>query len=146
MTVTFSVRTWVMLALLVPILLGSCSRTDPGRAAVRGAVTMDDVPLAQGSILFIPIDGNPGVATGGPIVEGKYELEGDAAPTPGWSRVEIRSLRKSGRQVPKPMAPPGEMVEADEEAVAAQFNEASTLKVELAPGMNEQSFAVTSRK
>ena len=34
--------------------------------------------------------------------------------------------------VPKPMAPPGEMVEADEEVVADEFNAASTLKVELA--------------
>lgn len=123
----------------------SCQRSRSGQAEVAGIVTLDGDPIPQGSILFIPVDGNPGVTTGGAIEAGRYQLQGDASPTAGWHRVEIRSMRKSGRMVPKPLAAPGEMVEGEEEAVAPQFNLASVLKVELQPGPNEQPFEVKSR-
>ena len=134
----------------IVVVLGSslilgCGDSGPPRASVRGAVTLDGAPLAQGSILFVPIEGSGGVAAGGTIADGRYELDGDAGVSLGANRVEIRAVRKSGRQVQKPFAPQGEMVEADEEAVAEEFNSASTLRADVVAGDQTLDFAVTSR-
>lgn len=109
---------------------------------MHGEIKIDGQPLAQGSILWVPIDGNPGVTTGGTIDQGKYQLEGEASPIAGPYRVEIRAPRKTGKMVPKPLAPPGEMVESEEESIAAEFNSSSTLKIQLRPGENTHDFEV----
>ena len=93
----------------------------------------------------MPVEGNQGVAAGGQIVEGKYELTGDTGVSLGANRVEIRGLRKSGRKEQTPFAPQGEMVEVDEEAVADSFNSASTLRADVQAGSQMLDFTVTSR-
>ena len=47
--------------------------------------------------------------------------------------------------VQKPMAPPGDLGEETVEAVAAQYNYESTLRVEIKPGKNEANWDVESR-
>jgi hypothetical protein len=133
-----------MASLLLP-LLAACGPQGAERATVRGQVTLDGAPLKQGSILFLPMAGNAGVATGGPIVDGKYELTGDSGPNIGLHRIEVRAVRKSGRKEQKPFAPAGEMVETDEEAVAEQFNSASTLQLDVRAGEQSHDLAVASR-
>ena len=101
-----------LLLLLSAFCLSGCGDGGPPRGSVSGQVTLDGAPLAQGSILFVPIEGNQGIAAGGQIVDGKYSLAGDAGVSLGANRVEIRGLRKSGRKEQKPFAPQGEMVES----------------------------------
>ena len=133
----------IILSLLV--LMVSCGRQDAQRGTVRGLITLDGEPLKQGSILFLPEHGNSGVATGGTVSNGHYELTGDAGPRKGWYRIEIRSVRKSGKQVQMPYAPPGEMMDVGEEAVDIQYNSASKLRVNVPSGESTHDFRVASR-
>jgi hypothetical protein len=132
------------LAIVILCMVG-CGPNGAARAPVHGTVRLDGQPLTNGNILFVPIDGNSGSTTGGLIQDGSYALQDDASPSPGWNRVEIRSVRKSGRRVPKPLAPPGELMDEEVEGIAEQFNVNSTLKVELVSGKdNAHVFDVTS--
>ena len=131
---------------ILTALLCTAGCGDKNRGTVRGRVTLDGEPVAQGSIIFIPGQQGQGKPTGGPITDGMYHLAGDAAPAVGLNRVEIRANRKSGRMIPKPFSPPGEMMEVPEEAVAAKYNDESTLEFEVKPGNNEANWEVESRK
>ena len=127
------------------LFAAGCGHSGPERGAVSGEVTLDGQPLEQGSILFAPVDGTKGVVTGGPITGGKYSLSGEDGPTVGTNRVEIRAVKKTGKMVPKPLAPPGEMTELIIEAIPPRFNSASTLKTEIKPGQNKADFKVESK-
>jgi hypothetical protein len=125
------------------ILIAGCGG-GTGRGAIRGAVNLDGKPLAKGSILFEPIQGTRGTVIGGPIEQGRYQFSAAAGPAIGWNRVEIRATRNTGKMIPKPLAPPGQMIPQQEEAIPPQFNSESTLKVEIKPGDNTADFEVTS--
>ena len=127
-------------------LLCAAGCGDKNRGTVTGLVTLDGTPLAVGSIQFIPQPVNTGRATGAAIQDGEYRLEGDAAPLLGTYRVEIRSTRKTGRMVQKPMAPAGEMGEETVQAIAAEYNDQSTLTFEVQSGKNEANWDVESRE
>jgi hypothetical protein len=96
---------------------------------VRGDVTLDGQPLADGSILLVPNDPNAGNTTGGQIANGQYLLTGRQAVIAGVYKVEIRATKKSGRKVQKAMGQPGELTDEMVEAVASRFNSASVLTV-----------------
>lgn len=132
-----------MAALLV-VLAGGCNRSNPNRGTVSGKVTLDGQPLECGVIQFVPIDGTQGIATGGSIEKGLYRLADAAAPAVGRNRVEIRAMRPTGNKVPKPFAPPGEMIDELVAAVPPQYNSNSKLTVEVKPGENAADFAITA--
>ena len=122
---------------------GGCSKGG-NHTAVRGEVTLDGKPLEQGSILFMPIKGTRGVATGTGIRHGRYEISNTTGPAVGWNRVQIQAMRGTGTMVPSPLAPPGRMIEMETAAVAPRFNSASILKFEIKPGDNSANFDVQS--
>jgi hypothetical protein len=129
----------------VLLLVAGCRDGDANRGAVGGAVKLDGKPVEQGSILFTPIEGAKGAVTGGVIENGRYRLSEAIGPAIGWNRVEIRAMRKTGKNIPKPFAPPGQMAEEQVEAIPPQFNSESRLKVEIKPGDNTADFEVSSR-
>jgi hypothetical protein len=139
-----SLRRLLALFAVLFLLLAGCDGGHAERGGIHGKVTLDGKPLAQGSILFTPIQGAHGVVTGGEIKDGRYELPAETGPAMGWNRVEIRAARNTGKMIPKPFAPPGQMIPEQVEAVAPQFNSASMLKVEIKPGENTANFEVTS--
>lgn len=130
---------------LVAICVG-CSKQPTDRGSVQGEVKLDGKPLEQGSILFTPVDGTKGTVTGGEIKNGRYQRSAKDGPAIGKNLVQIRAVRKTGKMVQKPMAKQGELVEEYGEAVAPEFNTASTLKVDIKPGENTADFDVTSVK
>ncbi|MBN2294267.1 MAG: hypothetical protein JXM70_17700 [Pirellulales bacterium] len=131
---------------VLALLFGAgCGKHGDNRGAVSGQITLDGQPLQQGSILFVPVKGTKGVVTGGEIKDGQYHLSGNDGPAVGQNRVEIRAVRKTGRMVPKPMAPAGEMVEETGEAIPARFNSQSTIEAEIKPGDNTANFELTSK-
>ena len=125
--------------------IGCTKPTGPNQGNVSGTVKLDGKPVEQGNILFTPAEGVKGTVTGGEIKDGQYKLADKKAAALGQNRVEIRALRKSGKMVPKPMAPQGEMVEELVEAVAPRFNNDSKLKFEIKPGDNTANFDVESK-
>jgi hypothetical protein len=132
------------LMLLLLLLIAGCDGGRAGQGAIHGKVTLNGKPLAKGSILFTPIEGTHGAVAGGEIENGRYEFSGATGPAIGWNRVEIRAARKTGKMIPKPFAPPGQMIPEQVEAVSPQYNTSSTLKVEIKPGENTADFEVAS--
>jgi hypothetical protein len=137
-------RSSAILGILVLFALIGCSKPDANHGAVQGEVMLDSQPLTQGSILFRPMQGVEGTEVGGKIEAGHYALSGNAAPTVGWNRVDIHSVRKSGRMTPQPFPNHGEMEEMVE-VVPSRFNTESMLKYEVKPGDNTADFEVTSK-
>jgi hypothetical protein len=129
---------------LLFLILGLPGCGDSNRGDLSGEVTLDGSPVESGAILLVPLDATGGTLTGGAIDNGKFSLTGKQAPAVGLYRVEIRASRKTGRLVQKAMGAPGERAEETAEGVAARFNSASELTVEIKRGVNEKNFAVTS--
>lgn len=84
------------LAVLGVLLIGAmsgCGGDDPlGRRAVSGIVTLDEVPLEEGSISFEPMDGGR-TSSGGVIRNGRYVIARDQGLPPGKYRVEIHAVK-----------------------------------------------------
>lgn len=132
----------ILAALLVA---AGCGKNQQNRGAVGGEVKLDGKPLERGSILFTPIEGAKGTVAGSEIENGRYRLSAEVGPALGFNRVEIRSLRKSGKMARAPMGPPGEMAEGYEEALPPRYHSASTLKAEIKPGDNTLDFELSTR-
>ncbi len=114
---------------------------------IRGKVTLNGKPIDTGAITFIPNDLNKGQTAGASITLGEFQLVGNNLPPPGIYRVEIRSQKKTGKQIPAGSpSPPGTMVEQTIEAVPAKYNDKSELKRELKAGDNNLNFELTSEK
>ncbi len=137
-----------LLGLILPLVLiaaGCDKRKGPPRAAVSGRVTLDGQEIVQGSIAFKTVGPHAGLAAGGPIQNGRYAIEKDRGPVVGENRVEIKSVRKTGRQVQAPLADPGRMTDEIVEAVPARYNSQSTLEREVKAGDNQFDFELESR-
>lgn len=105
-----------------------------GKIPVNGSAIFAGKPIEEGMITFEPADGK-GSTTGGSIVEGTYELVGEAGALPGEKIVRIVALRKTGRMIPAGSpAPPGTMVAEIIQCVPSRYNDRSTLRVQITPG------------
>lgn len=136
----------IAIGLAVGLLVAGCGGRATNRAAIHGEATLDGQPITQGSIVFTPAKGVKGTVAGGQIIDGHYHLTAERGPAIGWNHVEINSLRATGKMVPKPFGARGDaMVNEMVEAVAPQFNSATTLKTEVKLGDNTADFDTTSR-
>lgn len=106
------------------ILLSGCGDAIQ-RVGVSGQVTLDGQPLEQGSITLLPLQGGP--SAGGKIVDGSFEIDKQAGPSPGDYRVEIVSYQSTGRTIPDPDVP-GEMIEETRQMLPARYNHSSELE------------------
>jgi hypothetical protein len=136
-------------------LLGGCSaKTDTWpRAPVAGTVALNGQPLASGQITFFPIEGVRGPAAGAEIRDGQFALEEATGPVVGKNRVEIRSVQKTGRMVPTPMAvegetvvKAGELVEEYADVIPKRYNTYSELSTMVREGeVNQLDFQLTTQ-
>ena len=105
-----------------------------GRMRVRGSVLFDGKPVDEGAIALEPANGQ-GPSTGGPITDGVYDLTGVARSTVGEKIVRIIASCKTGRKIPiPPPARPGTMIDERIQCIPKQYNEQSTLRVQITPG------------
>jgi hypothetical protein len=112
---------------------------------IKGKVTLDDEPLEQGSISFVPSAGTKGPLTGAVIANGQYAIE-SKTPMSGTYKVEISLARKTGKKIPvPPPAPAGTMVDQVAEAIPAKYNTESTLTREVKAAHNEFDFDLKSK-
>ena len=109
-------------------LVAGCGPGGPDIARVEGIVTMDDKPLAEAVIMFVPIGGRPSASE--TDSSGKYVLEfsaGRKGAIPGMNRVEINTARmayeKDGKNYP-----------AVKESVPAKYNRNTELEFDVEPG------------
>ena len=119
-----------------------CGKDGPQRATVTGKITLDQQPLSEGSISFVPTGGTEGPVSGGLIKNGSYLIV-DAVV--GKQRVEIRGQIKTGKQIEAiPPAPPGTMIEVAVD-IPAQYNSNSAIEVEIRPGQNSFDFPLSTK-
>ncbi|MBN2294871.1 MAG: hypothetical protein JXM70_20755, partial [Pirellulales bacterium] len=76
-------KSWFFIVLGTIVLTG-CGDSGPKLVPVEGTVTLDGKPLANKSLMFVPIDGTSGHGAGGSTdAGGKYTLQ---AVVPGATR------------------------------------------------------------
>jgi hypothetical protein len=70
---------YLFIILLSLLFVTGCNNNNPqGRVPVRGEVTLNGQPLAQGNVLFSSLPGTtPMVATGSPIKNGTFSLSAE---------------------------------------------------------------------
>jgi hypothetical protein len=116
-------------AVLATVQFG-CRDSGPPKVIVSGAVTFQGEPIANGDILFYPIEGTVGPVSGGPIVNGQYEANGKGGVPIGRHRVEIRAYRSGSSTqaiTPEEIARMERQGGQRQQYIPEQFNSASTL-------------------
>lgn len=117
----------------------SSGHSAPPRGTVQGSVTLDEIPIAAGEIVFYPTGETKGPATFGRIKDGKYEFAmADAGPIVGTNRVEIRWRRPTGKK-------DSQGFDVVEETVPAKFNSATTLISQVQPGIQVIDYSLKSK-
>ena len=120
-------------ALLMVAALAGCS-SEGAKGTVEGTVTFNSVPLEQGLIRFVPVDGKSQPADG-PITGGKFSVN---VPV-GDVRVEITSPKVVGK-MQMYATPDSPTVDRIEEAIPSKYNVNSELKMTVPKGKSEQQF------
>ena len=127
-------------ALGVCVLLAGCGREYDGdqRFPLSGTASFNGEPIDLGSITLVPTGGGTetgggtatsGRASGGTIMDGKYVIPEEKGPNAGMYRVEVRWLKKTGRELKDPES--GEMYDERIEALPEKFHRKSELTVEI---------------
>jgi hypothetical protein len=135
---------WAICSAVLFFLTLGCGPAGPERASVSGQVTLDGQAIEQGTISFLPAEGNAGPSAGSAITNGRYDIRKANGPVLGKARVELRAWRKTGRQIPNPMSE-GALMDEKVEAFPAQFNDESTLLREIKSGHNSFDFELESK-
>ena len=114
---------------LVPLLLG-CGQSGPDKVSVRGEVTYGGEPIANGDILFYPVEGTSGAVSGASISAGRYLADGKGGVPIGKHRVEVRAYRRRAdrRNSTNRFEEPGAQ---REQYLPEQYNTKSTLIVSI---------------
>jgi hypothetical protein len=129
------------------IAMGMCLTAFAGcqsenRSAVDGKVTLDGA-VVDGTISFIPTDGKSRSGAWGEIKSGRYSISATRGPVVGNYRIELSSVRKTGRILPAP--PPMNQREELVDVIPVRYNSHSELKAEIKPGQNEVNFQLQSK-
>jgi len=142
---------WVAVGLVA--LACGCSKSDPSLVPVTGTVTLNDQPLANATVTFIPKDGTPGFGgVGRTDAAGKYTLKGSRDDAPGIPAGEYRvvigkRLMPDGSEVPaNDNTPP--MNSPAKESVPAAYSSlaATTLSATVQPGGGPIDFPLRAKK
>jgi hypothetical protein len=110
-------------------LATGCS--DERKAQVSGTVTLDGVPVENGTIQLYPV-GASGQSAGGGIENGKYKLDASV----GEMKVTINASKVVGKQKMYDTAD-SPVIDKMAEIIPDEYNTKSTLTVTLKPGVNE---------
>jgi hypothetical protein len=124
------------LAMLPMLTLFGCGGPN-NRAAISGTVRLNGQPLANGSISFVPAEGNVGPSSGGIITDGKYAVSQARGVAVGKNRVGIRSMVKTGRKI---NIGRGSLEDEWQQVVPAKYNEQSELVHDVPPGSMRLDF------
>ena len=129
-------------AVTLVCLLLSCSSSGPKKAEVSGTVSFNGVEIEEGSIQFIPVEGNSGPAAGGIIKNGRYHISRDNGVTVGKNRVELKAFAYSGKKIQDPTAPPGVMTDERIQVFPPEYSDNSTVIKEIEAGANTIDFHI----
>jgi hypothetical protein len=130
---------------------GCSSDKLPPTAAVSGSVLVDDAPLTEGAIRFVPIEGTPGQKISVQIENGRFSASEEYGPTIGRHRIEIESSDTGGLEFDDEDAIDRLRSERIRRIKVAKvppwYNHSSMLREEVtAAGPNEFSFELFSKR
>lgn len=125
---------------VVTVGLVGCGGGGPPRAAVQGSVTWQGKPVENGTINFIST--GTGGSASATIVGGKYQLSTAEGAPLGTNRVEVFGFNNLGSREAGPPHPPGTMIEATEQFIPSEYNNASKQTVEIQAGENNIDLAL----
>jgi hypothetical protein len=123
------------------------SGDDLPREAVSGTVTLDNQPLANGSISFMPPSGG-GTATGGgsTITNGKFSIPRETGLVSGTYNVAIYASEQRGERTKPAQAGGGKPSELAKELIPAKYNSQTELKSDIKKGGgNDLKFTLQSK-
>jgi hypothetical protein len=122
-------RILLALAGLALACQAGCSSLETGefkdeRFAVKGTVNLDGKPLESGTIAFVG-EGEKQRPAGGPIVAGKFEIPQGQGPNAGKYKVQVRSLKSTGKKFKD--SDTGEMKDVMEESLPKRYHDNTIL-------------------
>lgn len=125
---------------LLAVSATGCGRSDSLNAgAVEGTVTLDGVPLEEGTISFTPTAGTVGPAAYGGIINGKYAIAAaPRGPVLGKHKVQIEAYRDLGEKS-------NDGTPIKEQVVPEQYNRLTTLVADVAKGTATLNFDLKSK-
>ncbi|MBA2117839.1 hypothetical protein [Bremerella alba] len=124
----------------VATMAAGCRVSSDTNARLSGTVTLDDQPIANGSISFLPVDGN--TATAGTRIEnGKFEI----MMPPGSKRVEITGIEVVGQKPAYEGDKNSPLVDITRDIVPSRYNTKSELLVDVDSGEANQDFRLVSK-
>jgi len=115
----------------------------PGVCGMRawGKVTLDGIPIREGTIAFVPIEGTPGAVVGGRIRDGRYDIPASAGlRVAGVYRVEIASVAPSGQYANYHFGDGVPPLGLLENPVPPRYNRDSTLRVTIWSSASQNVF------
>lgn len=89
---------WILIALAFVTMLGCGSKGLPSKI-VFGSVVCGGEKVANGQVVFMPIEGAPGANCAGRIADGQYRIDARGGVPLGKHRVCVDAKRKTGRKV-----------------------------------------------
>ncbi len=123
------------------VALAGCGGDGASGVEVAGTVTLDNTPLETGVITFLPADGK-GATAGATITNGKYSTKIE----PGSKKVSIISEKVIGQTPRDPADPSGEQITQTQQIIPPQYNDQSTLTLDVpAGGKKDADFPLNSR-
>lgn len=115
-------RRWLVFIAL-GLLLGC--KPELQRVIVSGKVTYQGQPVADGSILLVPVKGTKGPQAGAQITDGLYRVTAGGGVPMGTHHVEIRAYRPaSGAKRPAPL----QDRQGKQQYLPEEYNDKSTLE------------------
>lgn len=117
---------------VVAAALAGCSRSAAGRVEVSGAVKILGQPLRDGSIRFVPLEGQDTVS-GALVVDGKYTVPRQNGLRPGKYLVQLTSGDGPTPANEEAAAPGGSANIVSADRVPEDWNVRSKQQVEVRP-------------
>jgi hypothetical protein len=130
----FAMHGAVLMQVTAIAAAGCGAANEPPRVGVSGKVTLGAEPLPTGTITFVPAASGPSATA--PISEGTYSIGRSEGPGPGKYRVEIYSVRRTGKQV-KDRGNPQEPQAEQRNFVPRRYNTESELKADIKPDLDQ---------
>lgn len=135
--------TWILTASLAACLIGcGGGGNNPPLGEVSGHITLNGEALDGATVEFIPESGRPSI--GVTDAAGLYTLQ-FKADTPG-ALVGNHSVRITSQRSASGGEGAEEFVAARSETVPAEYNDKTTLKVEVTSGSNKHDFNLEGKR
>ncbi|MEM7475467.1 MAG: hypothetical protein AAF483_10785 [Planctomycetota bacterium] len=93
---TQSSASMLLAGLAIALLAGCGGGSGYPRAAVSGTITLEGIPMPEGSIRFVPIDGTSGGKLSVTVADGAFSIDAANGPAVGTHRIEIESTDSGG--------------------------------------------------